>query len=251
MDAGRVSVLKTGPEGKRVQGVDGLTFPPPQDTIELFSKLYPLPCYCSDFPGILAGRPGCGAWHNRTQQEVCPMKQFKFPHIGMRTTKTAVAVMLSYLIFVPFGLLYNESYPGVLAYVGPTYSCIACIVCMQSSLEQTLQVGLSRFVGVFIGAILGVAMLLLEPLLSHWVGIVLMLGAACVCGIWLCMLFNRPAACGMACILPCVMLISGDVSGIQRYCYAAARVSETVVGVTVAFLINSLLPTRNPQPQDK
>ena len=50
------------------------------------------------------------------------MKQFKFPHIGMRTTKTAVAVMLSYLIFVPFGLLYNESYPGVLAYVGPTYS---------------------------------------------------------------------------------------------------------------------------------
>ena len=112
MDAGRVSVLKTGPEGKRVQGVDGLTFPPPQDTIELFPKLYPLPCYCSDFPGILAGRPGCGAWHNRTQQEVFPMKQFKFPHIGMRTTKTAVAVMLSYLIFVPFGLLYNESYPG-------------------------------------------------------------------------------------------------------------------------------------------
>ena len=159
MDAGRVSVLKTGPEGKRVQGVDGLTFPPPQDTIELFSKLSPLPCYCSDFPGILAGRPGCGAWHNRTQQEVFPMKQFKVPHIGMRTTKTAVAVMLSYLIFVPFGLLYNESYPGVLAYVGPTYSCIACIVCMQSSLEQTLQVGLSRFVGVFIGAILGVAML--------------------------------------------------------------------------------------------
>ena len=48
------------------------------------------------------------------------MKQFKFPHIGMRTTKTAVAVMLSDLIFVPFGLLYNESYPGVLAYVGPT-----------------------------------------------------------------------------------------------------------------------------------
>ena len=83
------------------------------------------------------------------------MKQFKFPHIGMRTTKTAVAVMPLLPDLCPFGLLYNESYPGVLAYVGPTYSCIACIVCMQSSLEQTLQVGLSRFVGVFIGAILG------------------------------------------------------------------------------------------------
>ena len=177
--------------------------------------------------------------------------KLKIPKVGMRTIKTAVAVMLSYLLFVPFDLMYREEYGGIWGQMGPLYACIACIVCMQSSLEQTLQVGLSRFVGVFIGAILGVAMLLLEPLLSHWVGIVLMLGAACVCGIWLCMLFNRPAACGMACILPCVMLISGDVSGIQRYYYAAARVSETVVGVTVAFLINSLLPTRNPQPQDK
>lgn len=105
--------------------------------------------------------------------------------------------------------------------------------------------------GVFIGAILGVAMLLLEPLLLPLGGHRPDAGSRLCVRIWLCMLFNRPAACGMACILPCVMLISGDVSGIQRYYYAAARVSETVVGVTVAFLINSLLPTRNPQPQDK
>ena len=141
--------------GKRVQGVDGLTFPPPQDTIELFPKLSPLPCYCSDFPGILAGRPGCRGLAQQDTAGGLPHETVQVPTYWDGTTKTAVAVMLSYLIFVPFGLLYNESYPGVLAYVGPTYSCIACIVCMQSSLEQTLQVGLSRFVGVFIGAILG------------------------------------------------------------------------------------------------
>ena len=91
------------------------------------------------------------------------------PHIGMRTIKTAVAVTLSYLIFVPFGLLYNESYPGVLGYLGPLYACIPCVVCMQSSLEQTLQVGLARFLGVLVGALIGALMILIpESVFSFW-----------------------------------------------------------------------------------
>ena len=56
------------------------------------------------------------------------MRKIPLPRIGMRTIKTAVAVTLSYLIFVPFGLLYNENYPGVLGYIGPLYACIPCVV---------------------------------------------------------------------------------------------------------------------------
>lgn len=171
------------------------------------------------------------------------MSKLNVPHVGMRTIKTAVAVMISYLVFVPFGLLYNENYPGVFAYIGPLYSCIACIVCMQGSLEQTLQSGLSRFMGVLIGGVLGILLLLLEPIMEIRVIKALLLGLVCVAGIWICMLLKRPAACAMACIVPCVMVISGNVTGIDRYYYAIARVVETVVGVTVAFLINALLPT--------
>ena len=87
------------------------------------------------------------------------MRKIPLPRIGMRTIKTAVAVTLSYLIFVPFGLLYNENYPGVLGYIGPLYACIPCVVCMQSSLEQTFQVGLSRFLGVLVGAVIGALMI--------------------------------------------------------------------------------------------
>lgn len=89
------------------------------------------------------------------------MRKIPLPRIGMRTIKTAVAVTLSYLIFVPFGLLYNENYPGVLGYIGPLYACIPCVVCMQSSLEQTFQVGLSRFLGVLVGAVIGALMILI------------------------------------------------------------------------------------------
>ena len=53
--------------------------------------------------------------------------KLKIPKVGMRTIKTAVAVMLSYLLFVPFDLMYREEYGGIWGQMGPLYACIACI----------------------------------------------------------------------------------------------------------------------------
>ena len=174
------------------------------------------------------------------------------PHIGMRTIKTAVGVTLSYLIFVPFGLLYNKSYPGVLGYLGPLYACIPCVVCMQSSLEQTLQVGLARFLGVLVGAVIGALMILIpESLFSFWAFQAVLLGLSCVVGIWICTLLHQPAACTMACVLPCVIVLSSGLSGEERYYYALARVLETIVGVSMAFLVNAALPARPAAPPEE
>ena len=170
----------------------------------------------------------------------------KFPGVGMRTVKTAVAVMLSYLVFVPFGLLYRTELGGILGQTGPLYACIACIVCMQSSLGQTMQQGISRFIGVAVGGALGVLTLLLGEATSQPLVKTLVLGLICVAGIWLCLLIHRPAACGMACIVPCVILIN-DMVGVDRYYYAAARILETVVGVAIAFGVNAVLPDHRPE----
>ena len=89
------------------------------------------------------------------------MKSVPLPRIGMRVVKTAVAVMLSYTILVPFGLIYNEALGGVWGQLGPLYACIACIICTQSTLGQTIQQGLSRLIGVAVGGALGTATLLL------------------------------------------------------------------------------------------
>ena len=176
------------------------------------------------------------------------MKAPQIPTVGMRTIKTAVAVMLSYLVFVPFGLLYREEYGGVLGQIGPMYACIACIVCMQSSLGQTMQQGISRFIGVAVGGIQGVLVLTLGHWLDYPALKALALGAVCVVGIWFCLLIKRPAACGMACILPCVILLNGT-SAVERYYYAAARIIETVVGVGIAFTVNALLPDHRREGQ--
>lgn len=168
----------------------------------------------------------------------------------MRTVKTAVAVTVSYLIFAPVGLLYNESYPGVLGYIGPLYACIASIVCMQNTVEQTLQSGLSRFLGVLIGAVLGLFLLVIEPFLRHWALTALMLGLVCVAGIWVCTLLKWPSACVMACIVPCVMVIAGNVPGGERFYYGIARVVETLTGVGVALIVNAVLPVQEPPKED-
>ena len=174
------------------------------------------------------------------------MKGWKLPKIGLRMVKTAVAVMISYSIFKLLGLVYQEELPGVWGKLGPVYACIACIVCIQSSLGQTVRQGVSRFIGVAVGGVLGTATLLLGDALElPWV-LAPVLGVICLAGLWFCMLIQRPAACGMACIVPCVILITG-VTGADRYYYAAARIIETVVGVGVAFLVNAALPDRRPE----
>lgn len=177
--------------------------------------------------------------------------KLKIPKVGMRTIKTAVAVMLSYLLFVPFDLMYREEYGGIWGQMGPLYACIACIVCMQSSLGQTVRQGVSRLIGVAIGGALGVLALTLGPVLSHPAVQTLTLGAVCVAGIWTGLLLKRPAACPC---LHCAMRHSDrGHTGVERYYYAAARIIETVVGVAVAFGVNALLPDhrRAEEPTEK
>ena len=170
------------------------------------------------------------------------------PRIGMRVIKTAVAVMVSYALYLPFGLTYREELGGVLGQMGPLYACIACIICTQSTLGQTFQQGISRLIGVIVGGALGTATLLLGTALENlWVK-TLVLGAVCVAGVWICLLIKRPTACGMACILPCVILITG-LTGATRYYYAAARIIETIVGLLIALGINAALPDHRPEGQ--
>ena len=108
------------------------------------------------------------------------MKSVPLPRIGMRVVKTAVAVMLSYTILVPFGLIYNEALGGVCGQLGPPYACIACIICTHSTLGQTIQQGVSRLISVAVGGALGTATPLLGVALDDpWVRIPAQ-GAFCV-----------------------------------------------------------------------
>ena len=165
------------------------------------------------------------------------------PGVGMRNIKTAVAVMICFFLFL--SLREIEGPAG--EHVGPFYACIAAIICMQSSVVQSVRQGISRVMGTLLGGGVG----LLALLLGDWVDCPaltgVLLGAGVVFTIWLCNAIRRPAACSISCVVLCVMVLNH--SGADRYLYTALRVGETLVGIVVAVAVNRLLPGK-PDPEE-
>lgn len=162
----------------------------------------------------------------------------ELPKVGMRNIKTAVAVVLSYLVFLPLGWLLPDYYGG--GQPGPFYACIAAVICMQSSVGQTVHQGISRLIGTAIGGVLGLVILTSDTLLSAPLFLAMMLGGGTVLSIWLCNVIKRPAACSISVVVLCVILFNH--TGPERYLYALNRMFETAVGVMMAVVVNRTLP---------
>lgn len=161
----------------------------------------------------------------------------------MRTIKTAVAVVVCFLIFLPFWVRVPAGEYDPLQHVGPFYACIAAIICMQSSVEQSLHQGISRVIGTVIGGLVGLLILLVDDLTHQPVMTGLLMGCGIVLTLWLCNLIRRPAACSIGCVVLCVVMLNHG--GPDRYIYTLFRVLETMAGIAVAVAVNRLLPTRH------
>ena len=166
----------------------------------------------------------------------------ELPKIGMRMVKTAVAVVICFFLFLPFWVRVPLGEYDPLKDVGPFYACIAAIICMQSSVEQSVRQGVSRLIGTAIGGGVGLLVLLVDDLLEIPLLTGLILGGGVVLVIWLCNVIHRPSACSIGCVVLCVVMINH--SGTERYLYTLARMGETAVGIVVAILVNRFLPDR-------
>lgn len=176
------------------------------------------------------------------------MSEHNIPRVGLRTIKTALAVMLCTAAFLPFHLLQDED-PWSL--IGPLNACIAAIICMQSSIEDSWQQGFIRLRGTAIGGVVGIVMISLYILFPHPLLLVPILGASTVIIIWFCNLIRKPRACGLGCIVCCIILLSPADGGLQHYLAALARMGETAAGILISLFINRLLPGLPPPESDK
>lgn len=167
------------------------------------------------------------------------------PKVGMRNIKTAVAVMICYLLFIPLRGMGPDT-GNALDLVGPFYACIAAVICMQSSVEHSLQQGLSRIISTIVGGVVGLLVLSVGMVANSDLLTTIMLGASVVFIIWLCNLIGRPAACSTGCVVCCAVILSH--SGAERYFYTLARTGETIVGILVALAVNRLLPDHRLPP---
>ena len=150
------------------------------------------------------------------------LKKYRNFRIGLRTVKTAVAVMISMVIVNFYGATTSKlvfAMLGAMDAVQPTFkaSCRAC---------------LTQIVGVLFGAVMGMVLtaLPINPLAAVGIGIVLVITV-----------YNG-LQIRFSPSLPCLILLTMFTTpDIQPMEYAFGRIWDTAIGLGVGMIINTLV----------
>jgi len=153
--------------------------------------------------------------------------------IGMRTVKTVVAVGICLLVFQ--FLMPDSSINGIQA-------ALAATICMKSSLQNTIRTGLDRAAGTVVGSVMGVLFLLLSSLLpAPLISAIGIFGVLLI--IYLCNVFRLQASVTISIVVFLIILID-DKRDIPPVFYGLARLSETIFGIFIAYIVNRFLDLR-------
>lgn len=149
--------------------------------------------------------------------------------LGQRGIKTAIAVCVCALISM---FLRHEDI---------FCACIASVICMEQTLAQTKHTAIHRVIGTMIGGMVGYVFLELCYITPYyeWAR-VLALPVCILLVVYLCNIINRKASVSIGCVVVIVILSrSADNVG-STFTYVVQRVCDTLIGITVAMIINKL-----------
>lgn len=148
-------------------------------------------------------------------------KKLRF-HIGLRTVKTAVAVLIAMVLVEAYGTSDSKL----------IFAMLGAMTAMRPTFRESLYASLAQFVGVLLGAILGIALLWLPvpELVQAGIGIVLV--------ITLYNMLHVPFAPDLPCLIVVLLCVTPDI---QPVTYAVGRFWDTFIGLVVGMLINVLV----------
>lgn len=153
------------------------------------------------------------------------MKKLKLPPIGARNIKTALAAFLCIIIFNAF----NKD--------SAFFACIAAMMCMQDTVENSFKMGKNRMLGTLIGGFVGLLITFLSSKFGNSSTIYAILTAlGTMLAIYLCVLCKAKGAVNSACIV--LFAITTNLKGVGSYFYAINRTIDTFVGVVIGILVN-------------
>lgn len=143
-------------------------------------------------------------------------------HIGLRTIKTAAAVILSMIIVESYGATTSRL----------VFAMLGAMAAVQPTFKESVASCLTQIVGVLLGAAAGVLLmgLRLPPLVATGVGIVLVITAYNALQIRF-----SPA---IACLIVVTLCTTDEM---QPMLYAVGRVWDTAIGMAVGMVINTLI----------
>jgi uncharacterized membrane protein YgaE (UPF0421/DUF939 family) len=153
--------------------------------------------------------------------------------IGMRTLKTALSVLLCII-------LYNfTSRTGLTGHFDAFLACVSAIICVQDSMEKSLDSGLSRVYGTGLGAALGIAFLYIDMAFKNEYLIIAITALGIIVIITVCNALNISDSIVIACVvfLLIVMVQSAEspiVSSMRRFI-------DTVAGIGIGIVVNHFI----------
>ena len=151
-------------------------------------------------------------------------------HIGYRAIKTAIAVSLCAIISMAFG---REDV---------FCASIATIICMQQTYDETLKAGINRFIGTFIGGIVGYLALELSNYIPHYNWSRIFVLPFCILlVIYICNIIGQKESVSICCIVVLVIVskLGDDLS--STFMYDVYRVVDTIIGIVVAMFVNRFM----------
>ena len=150
-----------------------------------------------------------------------PHRRSRF-HIGLRTVKTVISVILSMIIVESYGATTSRL----------IFAMLGAMAAVQTTFKASLESCLTQIVGVIFGALAGVALMALPipGLMAAGIGIVLVITLYNALGIRF--------APGLPCLIVVTLCTTPDI---RPFTYAVGRIWDTAIGLGVGMLINSLV----------
>lgn len=150
------------------------------------------------------------------------LKKWVRLRIGLRTVKTAAAVIISMLLVDRLGTSASKL----------IFAMLGAMAAVQPTFKESVSSCLTQIVGVFFGAVAGVVLRLLpgNHLIAVGIGIVLVIT-----------LYNSlriPYSPSLPCFVVVMVCVTPDV---QPMTYALERIWETAIGLAVGMVINTLV----------
>ena len=178
---------------------------------------------------------------NKTKESI--RRRLRFPHIGQRIIKTAVAVFICLLLY------YIRGFRGGAAM--PSEAALTAIVCMQPFLQDARSFAISRMTSTLIGAVWGlifVLILMAFPALGWNILPLYCIMALGVLGtLYTSVLLKRQDASSLAAIVYiCLVITFPEID--EPLGQMALKVLDVFIGTVVAIAVNLFRLPRDKNP---
>lgn len=174
------------------------------------------------------------AWSDHRREPI------RFP--GLRIIKTSLSVFLILMLYLILPETSNA-----------TTAAIAAIIAMRSSIKDSYVAAIIRLQSTFIGAVFGLIILQLKEVTNleyNSLPYNLLLSLFVLLLIWISVTFLRSDGAVLGAVVLLIIAI-GPILDMSPFQAAVTRFLDTLIGVVIALLVNSVLPLSSLEKEEE